>query len=995
MKLIFNQHMRGCLFLLFAMFTGVMFAQSSVSGTITDEESGDPLIGASVLVTGTSSGTTTDFDGIFTLTLPAGAESMTVSYTGYSTRIIDIIAGQTVYDLTLSSGELLDEIVVIGYGSVKKSDLTGAVVALTEKDFNVGVITSPEELIQGRAAGVQITQTSGEPGAGTNFRIRGTSSVLSNNNPLFVIDGVPLASENVSASGSLGDFGTSAARNPLNFLNPNDIASIDILKDASATAIYGSRGANGVVIITTKKGDGANGGLTYNFSLGVANIAKRFDLLDREGYLDAYTELNGADAAALLDGGADNDYQDELFRTALTQQHSLGFGGGDESGNYRFSVSYMDQRGIIEESGLKRVTARFNGNRNFINDRLTIATQVTISDVTDDNVPISQNAGAGGDLLGAILKSNPTNPIFNQDGSFFQPTDNTEPTPVAINNLYEGFTNTLRGLANISATLKLTDGLSFKTLYGVDRSASNRVDAFSPALVLQGNTDLGRLTRSGITSNNTLWENYFDYQRDFGVLDFSAILGYSYQQFERSGSNNAYTGFDSDDLNIIINNQASAAAASTGNSFRAVNELQSYFTRVNFDIADKYLFTATVRADGSTRFGSDNRYGVFPSFAFKWRLLEENFVPDAFSTLGLRLGYGLTGNQEFGNNLFVATQRYSDGTFQGNSTETNASSLETVSLRNQQLKWESTSQFNIGLDFGFNDNRISGSLDYYRKNTSDLLFITPQAQPSFREFEIENLDADVLNEGVELSINVVAVAKPNFSWNINFNAGYNNNVVQNFDGNINTGEINGQGLSGAFAQRISEGQPLYAFYLRPFGGFDDEGNSIYPEGDRQQFVDASPLPNLTGGLTNTFTAGNLDLTIFFAGQFGHHVYSNTANAYFTYGAINNGRNVTTDVLGTGEGALNSPDVSTRFLEKADFVRLQNATIGYTVPMSGNVISNLRFTVTGQNLFVITGYSGLDPEVSINKSLNGVPSAGIDYVAFPRARTIVFGMNATF
>jgi len=989
-----NHSFRGGLFAFFLLCTSVIMAQTMVKGVVTDAENGDPLIGASVFVTGTSTGTVTDFDGNYSINVPANAESLTVSYTGYSNQIVPV-NGQTTINIQLAGGELLEEVVVVGYGSVKKSDLTGAVVALTDEDFNQGVITSPEELIQGRAAGVQITQTSGEPGAGVNFRIRGTSSVRANNNPLFVVDGVPLAGEDVSASGSLGDFGQSAARNPLNFLNPNDIASIDVLKDASATAIYGSRGANGVVIITTKTGKGANSKLDYNFSLGASTISKRFDLLNADEYLAAYADLNGQQAANDLDGGADTDFQDELFRTGITQQHSLGFGNSTANGSYRFSASYLDQQGIIEESGLERVTARFNGSQKFINDRLTIGTQITVSDISDDNVPISQNAGAGGDLLGAILKSNPTNPLFDADGAPFQPSDNTEPSPTAINTYYEGITNTLRGLANVSAGLEITEGLSFKTVYGLDRSFSSRSDAFSPLLNLQGNTGQGRLTNNDLTVNNTLWENYFNYDRDFGTIGFQGLLGYSYQRFERSGKFNAFTGFRTNDLDQIINNQASAQAASLGNSFKAINELQSYYTRLTFDIDDRFLVTATVRADGSTRFGSENRYGYFPSFAVKWRLLEEAFVPDFFSTLGLRVGYGVTGNQEFPNNLFLSAERFGDVNFQASGLNFDNPGLQTVANANPNLKWESTAQLNAGIDFGFNNNRVSGSLDYYKKNTNDLLLLQFQAQPAAVPFVYRNLDADVINEGVELALNLVAIDKDNFSWDINFNVGYNNNVVRNFSGRINTGQINGQGLTGAFAQRIANDQPLYAYFLRPFGGFDAEGQSIYPEGDEQQFTGNSPLPTTTGGLTNRFTFGNLDLNIFFSGQFGHYIYSNTANAYFTAGALNNGRNVTRDVVGNGESPLNAPDVSTRFLEKGDFVRLQNASLGYTVPVSSDVISSLRLSLTGQNLFVLTGYSGQDPEVSISKSINGFPSAGIDSNAYPRARTVILGVNASF
>lgn len=1000
MKSFSNHIIRGCFFLLFAAFSGAVFAQTTVNGTITDAESGDGLIGASVLVTGTSTGTVTDFDGNFSLSVPANAESLTLSYTGYAEQTVPLVAGQTTYNVQMASGELLDEVVVVGYGSVKKNDLTGAVVVLTTEDFNKGVITSPEELIQGRAAGVQVTQTSGEPGAGVNFRIRGTSSVRANNNPLFVVDGVPLSGENTSADGNLSGLGGTSARNPLNFLNPNDIASINVLKDASATAIYGSRGANGVVIITTKSGAGSSGSLDYDFNLGFAGISKRYDLLGADEFLDAYTSFNGAAAAAQLDGGTETDWQDELFRTGMTQSHSLSYGGGDQTGSYRFSASYLDQEGIVEDSGLKRLSARFNGSKKFINDRLTIGTQVTVSDIRDDNVPITTNSGFTGDLLGNILKANPTQPIFNSDGTFNQ-VSATEPNPLALLKLYEGFTNTLRMLGNVSANLEIAKGLSFKTVVGLDRSFSNRTDAQSGEQLLQGITNIGRLTVNDLEVSNDLWENYFTYDTQFGSgIKFTGLAGYSYQKFERKGKSATYANFRTNDLNLMINNLASADQAGGlgavgNNSFRTEDELQSFFGRVNFDINDKYLVTATVRADGSTRFGSGNRYGIFPSFAFKWRLLEEGFVPEAFSDLGLRVGYGVTGNQELPHNQYQTRQRYAGFGFDNNAGAINGGGLSTVAFANPDLKWESTAQINAGIDFGFNNNRISGSLDYYYKSTNDLLIQITAAQPAVQPFVFTNLDADVINTGVELALNYVAVDKADFGWDVLFNVGYNKNEVQNFSGLINTGDIDGQGLTGAFAQRIAEGQPLYAYFLRPFGGYDSEGNSIYPEGDVQQFTGDSPLPTITGGFTNQLRYKNLSLNVFFSGQFGHSIYSNTANAFFTAGSLANGRNVTRDVVGNGEGNLNAPDVSTRFLEKGDFIRLQNASLAYNIPTGESVFRNLRVSVTGQNLFVLTGYSGQDPEVSVSKPINGVPSIGIDYTAYPRARTITFGLSTSF
>jgi iron complex outermembrane receptor protein len=1005
MKLISNHIIRGCLFLMLVLVTGVLAAQTQVTGTITDAENGDPLIGASVLVTGTSTGTVTDFDGNYTLNVPANAESLTISYTGYATQTI-AVAGQTVINIQLGAGELLDEIVVVGYGSVKKNDLTGAVVALTDEDFNGGVIVSPEQLIQGRAAGVQITETSGEPGAAVNIRIRGTSSVGSNNNPLFVVDGVPLDAEATSAGGNIEGLGSAPARNPLNFLNPADIASIDVLKDASATAIYGSRGANGVVLITTKQGDGDAGVLQFSSSVGISNITRKYDLLNASEFLDAYEDLNDATARQLIDGGAETDWQDEVFRTALTTNNSLSFGDGNQNGNYRFSLSHLDQQGIIENSGLERLTARFNGSKKFINDRLTISTQVTVSDIKDDNVPATSNSGFTGDLIGNVLKANPTQPVLGGNTadpdnlSVFNQVSNTEPNPVALLNLYEGFTNTLRTLANVSANLKIAEGLSFKTIVGIDRSRSTRTDAQSPELRLNNIIRSGRLDINDLNVSNNLWENYFTYDRKIGTVGFTGLVGYSYQRFQRDGRGFSFRNFRTNDLDQIVNNLAASDQVGTPgsglgtNSFNNVDELQSYFTRVNFGISDKYILTATVRADGSTRFGEDNRYGIFPSFAFKWRLLEESWAPQSFSTLGLRAGYGVVGNQAIPNNQHQQRERFSGVGFDANGNPAGGN-LGTVAFENSGLQWESTAQINVGLDWGVNNNRLSGSIDYYRKNTNDLLIQVRAAQPAVQPFVFDNLDADIINEGVELALNYVAVDKPNFSWDVNFNIAYNNNVVQNFGGLINTGDIDGQGLTGAFAQRIAEGQPLYAYFLREFGGFDSEGVSVYPNGDVQEFTGDSPLPTTTGGITNTFVIGNFDATIFFSGQFGHSIYSNTANAFFTAGSLANGRNVSRDVVGNGEGAFNAPDVSTRFLESGNFVRLQNVSLGYTVPVQGNVISNLRFTLSGQNLFVIDSYSGQDPEVSISKPIDGIPSIGIDYTAFPRARTVTFGLNASF
>lgn len=989
------------LFFTVLLAVGVAFSASaqSITGTVTDGASATGLPGVTVLQKGTTNGTVTDMNGKYSITLQAtGEKTLIFSSVGYKAQEV-AIGNQSTISITLEEDvAVLADIVVVGYGSQEKKDVTGAINTIKSEDFNAGVISSPEQLIQGRSAGVQIASSSGEPGAGVNIRIRGTSSVRSGNNPLFVVDGVPLAGDDTQSGGQDFGIGTSSARNPLNFLNPNDIASIDILKDASATAIYGSRGANGVVIITTKKGQAGKGTLDYSYALSASSITKKYDVLSAGAFLDAYEDLNGTTARNAIDGGANTDWQDEIFRTAITHSHNLTFGGSDATTNYLFSIGYLDQEGIVERSGLRRFTARFNGSKDFMDGRLKISTQLSIADTRDDNVPITDNAGFEGDLIANAIKFNPSQPVRNPDGSFYQPSP-SEINPVAMLALSKDFTNTVRALGNLAAEFRIVDGFSFKTVVGLDRSFSARSSAYSRDLNSPGVLNKGRLYNGQIEVNNQLWENYFTYKKTFGNVSLDALLGYSYQAFNSSTQFYEMTNFRTSDLDLMINNMSSIDASLPNsivptNSSRVKDELQSVYARVNVGISDKYIFTATVRTDGSTKFGPGNKYGVFPSFAFKWRVIDEDFVPDFFSDLNLRVGYGITGNQEIPHNVYQQRQRYNNWDINIGG-DVAGGGLGNVAFANPDLKWETTSQFNVGVDYGFWNNRVTGSLDYYYKNTNDLLIQVTSAQPAATPFFWTNLDADVVNTGFELSLNVVAVDTDDFEWRVGGNMAYNKNEVRNFSGLINTGAINGQGLTGAFAQRIAQGQPLFSFFLREFGGFDANGNSLYPSGDVQQFVNASPLPDVVAGLSNDFKYKNFDMNIFFTGQFGQYVYSNTQNAFFTAGALASGRNVTTDVVGNGEGRTNAPDVSTRFLQRADFIRLQNITIGYNLNVESKMFSSFRFYINGQNLFVITPYEGQDPEVSTNKAIDGVPSAGIDYTPYPRARTFTLGVNARF
>ncbi|SFF91858.1 iron complex outermembrane recepter protein [Salegentibacter agarivorans] len=1017
------------LFLFAICSFGFVQAQETITGTVTDGEM--PLPGVNVVVKGTSNGTVTDFDGNYSLDNVPGDGILVFSFVGFAQQEISVDGRTTINATMAEDASALSEVVVIGYGNVERRDATGAVSTVSTEDFNRGVVASPEELIQGRTAGLQVTTTSGEPGGGVNIRIRGTTSVRGGNDPLFVVDGVPLSGDDVSAGGTNAGFGDSSPKNPLNFLNPQDIESMSVLKDASATAIYGSRGANGVVIITTKSGRGMQARFDYSANLGVATPANKYDLLDREEWLEAYSDT-GLDAD-VLDYGGDTDWQDEIMRTAFTQEHNLSYSNSYDQGNYRASIGYSDLMGIVENSSMERLSGRLNVNHRLFDDKLKLGLQTSISRVNDQRAPISNNAGSEGDLIGATYMMTPTSP---SDPDFYEGQIN----PNAMLKYVSDETETDRFLINFSTEYSVLENLSAKLNLGYDKAESYRGFGISGDIVGVGSAvpGNGRSQINEIESTNTLLEFTLNYELEFENSKLDVLAGYSYQEFDRQGINAQGWGFESTNMGAMVDDLQRSrnilegsingsyqqygfdsngffvnrlfpeiatdrpntpsginVGAVAGDTFHTTDELQSFFGRLNYSIAEKYLFTATLRADGSTRFGGNNQYGYFPSGAFAWQLGDEDFVPETFSTLKLRLGYGVTGNQEIPYNLYTPRDRFGGiGISDGGTV--NVPGTGQVTFRNADLKWEETSQTNIGLDFGFLQDRLSGSLDFYRKNTTDLLFQTFSAQPAAQDFVWENLDANVINEGVEFSIDYDLFQEEDFYWNLGFNISYNENMVEDFDGAIQTGGINGQGLTNAYAQLLAEGQPLFSYYLREFGGFDESGQTIYPNGDVQEFVGKSALPTTNLGVSTRIEYKNWDLSTFLTGQFDFWVYNNTENAFFTAGSLGSGANVTSNVIGNGESVGNAPDVSTRFLEKGDFLRLQNATLGYNFEVGENSFLNaLRVSLTGQNLFLITNYSGLDPEVNTDKSLNGIPTAGIEYTSYPRARTVTLGVNLSF
>ncbi|QLE00827.1 TonB-dependent receptor [Galbibacter sp. BG1] len=998
-----NNFLKG-LALVGAFLCFSMAQAQTVSGTVSDATG--PLPGANVLVKGTSNGTQTDFDGNYTLDGVQSGATLVFSYVGFAAKEVPV-NGQSTVNVTLQEdAQALDEVIVVGYGTTTKKDATGAVESVKSEDFNKGLVTSPDQLIQGRVAGVQITQSSGEPGAAANIRIRGTSSIRAGNDPLIVVDGVPLGGG--GGAGSDVGFGRQSSRNPLSFINPNDIASMDVLKDASATAIYGSRGANGVIIITTKKGKIGKPQINFNSSVQFSKISNEYDLITADDYPSIAADVGNQNP----DLGARLDPFGSILRTAFSQQYDFSYGAASETGNYRFSMGYQDQEGIIKGTGQTRYSGSVNITQRAFNDVVTFDSSVIYSYIGDDGEAVSDNVGAEGDLISSALRWNPTRPFYNADGTFNQPSDNQR-NPQAFLEYYEDKTETSRILANFATTINITENLKYKFNVGIGRNESTRRTAASSAFNTNNTFNRGIASYEDNYNFNKLFEHTLNYKNEIAEgLNLDALIGYSYQAFEAKGNRMVGRDFSIADQDLYIKDIGYAATfqpTEVSAYFNPSFELQSFFGRANINYKQKYLLTATLRADGSSKFGDNNKYGYFPSVGAAWRLSQEGFLPEAISEFKLRGNWGITGNQEFpagsAQTQFGPT---GDGT-----------ALQQDNVANPNLQWESVEQWGVGFDYGFANNRITGSVDYFSRTTNDLLFRLPAIQPAPNVNYWTNFDdIEVLNNGLELSINAAIIEKEDFTFSVGYNMAFLNNEIKNvsnqFPLGIPTGEINGRSLTGQTAQLLYDDQPLYSFYLPVFEGYDSAGLPIYadtngdgvinpnfdgPGGSSDRTFVGDPNPDITIGIALNARYKNFDFGANLNGAYGHQIYDNTNAALFYKGAVTAGDNATYQEVNSGAAETGGgPFLSTKDLQSGDFLRLNNLTVGYTLnsnAMATDWIQSLRFYVTGQNLFVITPYNGFDPEVNTNKSVDGVPSFGIDYTSYPRSRGFVIGLNANF
>lgn len=974
---------------LLMLFTLTSIAQQrTVTGVVTDDK-GVPLSGVSVSIKGTTTGTITSADGAFSLNVPANSNTLVVSNIGYESKDVDI-TNQTNINITLTSADqVLTDVVVVGYGTARRRDLTGAVASVAAKDFNKGTFTSPDQLIQGKAAGVLVINNTGQPGGSTTVRIRGTSSIRSGNQPLFVVDGVPLSGGSARPGAQGGGAYGNDGGNPLNFINPNDIASMEILKDASATAIYGSRGANGVVLITTKRGKSGIPQIDAGASAGFSTVLKKLEVLSADEYRKALTDYG----LTTGDFGSSVDAWDAITQTALTQNYNVAVGGGNENGRYRISAGYLNQEGVIKTSNLKKVTANLTSNFKFLESKkLGLDFNVLVTQTDEQIAPISAFVGFEGNLISQALQWNPTHLLIKPgtDSAWIDPAVGaTTINPLAQLNYFDDRAKVNSIIASISPSYKFTDELEYRFLYSVNRQMGVRKGQVNRLLNVQGLEGRGGAFIGNDEQTNSQLTNTLSYNKEVNSdLNVNAVIGHEWLVFDRRGSGTGGRDFTNVGLDYYNYLQFTTQNDRFVNSFASpTTELQSFFGRAIINYKDRYLVTATMRADGSTRFGENNKYGYFPSVGVAWNISQEGFLAgnNVFDNLKLRASWGKTGNQEFPSGASLSRFGFGQQT------------ISQSNYGNEDLKWETSATTNVGLDFGFLNNRLFGSIDYFYKKTTDVLFEQNIVQPAPGGRIWINLPGYVLNKGVEIMLtgNVMSTADAN--WNISANASFLENDVQGLAGFYQTGELRGQGFSDVRGQRLISGQPLNVWYLRRFDGLNPSGQSIYLQdklGGDSLIYAGSPNPKMLLGLSTDFSYKRFSATINMNGTFGHYLFNNTAASVLGIGNLGT-RNIAKSLIGgeVKEAISNAPAPSTRNLEKGNYLKMANASLGYRVGDIGS-FKNVFVSLTGQNLFVITNYTGFDPEVNTDGGFGGIPSLGIEYIPYPSARTVMLSVNFT-
>ena len=1001
--------LKALLTLLVGLFLSIgAFAQQiAVKGHVKDT-TGEPVIGANVLVKGTTNGTITDFDGNFMLNVPKDA-ILSVSFVGYKSA--EVKAASTVMVTLEDDSQVLDAVVVIGYGSVKKNDMTGSVTAIKPDKLNKGLITNAQDMMTGKIAGVSVISKGGAPGEGATIRIRGGSSLTAENDPLIVIDG--LAMDNKGVKG---------LANPLSMVNPNDIESFTVLKDASATAIYGSRASNGVIIITTKKGQaGARPTISYDGNVSVSTVKSTVDVMDGDQFRSFIKDIWGEDSEAYSKlGNANTDWQKEIFRPAVSTDHNLTISGGLKNMPYRVSFGYTNQNGIVKTSKFERYTASVSLAPSFFEDHLKINANL--------KGMIAKNRYADGGAVGSAVSFDPTQSVRSDDpyhqyyfdGYFQWNTDasslnddtwkrtfnsNAPGNPVALLEEKDdrAISKSLIGNLELDYKFHFLPDLHAHVNGGMDFSTGKQYTDVSP--YSSTNNYYGSYGWEQKDKYNLSLNAYLQYSKDFTDKHrFDVMAGYEWQHFHDT-SDQEYWGLYPLSNNVVENRGQRYNNTSSGSATESY--LVSFFGRVNYTLLDRYLFTATVRQDGSSRFHKNNRWGLFPSFALGWKLKEEAFLKDVdvLSDLKLRLGYGITGQQNINSGDYPYLAVYEtnkDGAYypilgEGTTYRPNA--------YNPDLKWEKTTTYNVGLDFGFLNNRINGAVDYYYRKTTDLLnSVFVSAGTNFKNKVLSNVGS-LENSGIEFSINSKPVVTTDWTWDLGFNITYNKNEITK----LTTGDSEnyyvaaGDNIGGGRdmkAMAHAVGHPASSFYVYQ-QVYDENGKPIENEfvdrngdgtinGDDRYFY-KKPTADVLMGLTSRLSYKSWDFSFSLRASLNNYVYNSVEaggsdcnpTSVYSFGALNN-----RPLMGVANNIQNLKDntlLSDYFVQNASFMKCDNITLGYSfkklfgAPIGGRVYAAV------QNVFTITKYKGLDPEVE----------KGLDNNIYPRPLTTLIGLSLNF
>lgn len=993
---------------LFLFLPFIVAAQDKlISGVITDSRDGAPVADVTINAKGTNRATKSAKDGSFQLAVGQSVTALVISSVGYATTEVDI-TNKTSVNISLDvSNTSMNEVIVIGYGTVKKADVTSSISNLTEKQFNRGPFQSVDQLIQGKVPGLNISRSGNDPNGTASIILRGVGSFGGSTAPFYVIDGVPALSNEV-----------------INSISPDNIASVDVLKDASATAIYGTRGANGVIVITTKKPKAGQLFVNYSGTYGMDEISKRFEVAN-VNQLKSYLASTNQSLPASVDDGANTDWQKVISRRGYTSSHNISFGGGNTNSRYIASVNYFDQYGVIKTSSNNRLTARLNADFSQLDNKLRFGMQLLAAVTNSQFVKTS-------DVINNALLYSPAANVYNPDGTFRQTGQLGDHNPLSLLELYSDRKKGTTLSATATMALDILPGLTYNLVTNFQRDlqdgkvfADDKYPDLTALTLPQG--IFGGIAQARQYHNfneRKLLETYFNYTKDFGAVNLRALAGYSWQNDQTDGFGAGTRNVISNTVganNLALSNPPEGYNGITASSLDD-DRLISMFGRVEAGYDSKYLLTLTVRRDGSNKFGLNNRWANFPAASVAWRITNEKFMQDQtlFSDLKVRIGYGISGEKNLPN--YASIYRYTNsgyGTFFFNGGYLPALGLNQAFDPNPNLKWQTTYVMNGGIDFGFLNNRITGSLDFYRKDSRNLLYRVNVGKgpntgaggtPIIFGRQWQNV-GEVQNKGVELQINVQAYQSKDFSWTTSFNGAYNKgkiiSVTNNSNDTIDYSFVGGAGLTDVFTQRLYAGAELGTFYLYEWTGtvngvqqFTNGAKEVISGVDNlnnridQQAKFGSSLPKLTVGWSNSFAYKNFDLNVFLRGQFGNKILNVTAFRLERDPSFYAGKNIPVRYLNTYNTEA-TPAPSTKYLERGDFVRLDNITLGYNLPNFSSKIKTLRVFATVINAAVFTSYSGVDPELSLNFNQandTGALAGGNDFGVYPKTRTYSLGLN---